>query len=145
MNQDKDTNDLDPLINQDIFEILVANNITSKFYENSEAEFLAELGDINDLKLLKEICKYRLQYLDQKKDLETQLSFSRVALKRLPAIFSTIILGLMSGYSISRYGHFIEKHILMISFLPIISSICGNTFFKEATLHFRLLQPALWR
>ena len=41
MGQDKDTNDLDPLINQDIFEIL---DIEPKFYENSEAEFLTDWG-----------------------------------------------------------------------------------------------------
>jgi magnesium transporter len=62
-----------------------------------------------------------------------------IAIGRIPAICITIILELVVGVVISRCQHIMRAHILMASFLPLLSSIAGNVGILSSTNTMRVL------
>lgn len=58
---------------------------------------------------------------------------------RLPAICLTLILEVFVGIVISKYSMVLESHILLTSFMPILSSISGNIGLQSSTSTLRAL------
>lgn len=102
-------------------------NATNSDHKLPEIEFLELLVTISDLEQQQLITK-RIQSIKQT-DFAMKLknaSATTIAIHRIPAILITLGLELIVGILISRYHSLIQKHILISSFLPILSSLSGN-------------------
>jgi magnesium transporter len=114
---------------------------TEEEFEN-EAEFLQSLLAIQDLDELSLRITARLEQLETSVDYAKEYSKMRsyiIAIKRIPAITVTILLELIVGYIVSEYAHVLEKHILLTSFLPVLSALGGNLGLQASTTTLRAI------
>lgn len=90
---------------------------------------------------LKTLLKSRIAYLRRTDDVLrlTRLPYWKIAVLRFPAILVTICLELVVGWVIARNGGLLEKHIVLASFMPILSSIAGNIGLQSSTNTLRYL------
>ena len=49
-----------------------------------------------------------------------------VAIRRAPALFTTLVLELLGGFVITQLNSVIKKYTLIVSFMPAISALSGN-------------------
>ena len=49
-----------------------------------------------------------------------------VAIRRAPALFTTLVLELLGGLVITQLNSVIKKYTLIVSFMPAISALSGN-------------------
>ena len=63
-----------------------------------------------------------------------RLSTSRRVLLRLPWLMITICIQLLGGLIIARFSKTISQVILLVSFMPVIQAISGNTGLQSATI-----------
>jgi magnesium transporter len=120
---------------------LVALASTDDEFEN-ETEFLQSLLSIQDQDQLYDRVKSRLEELETTTDYAKEYSKMKsyvVAYRRIPAITTTILLELMVGYIVSEYAHVLEKHILLTSFLPVLSALGGNLGLQASSTTLRAL------
>ena len=54
------------------------------------------------------------------------ISASKLALKRIPALLVTLTLEIMGGFIINSLDDVIQKYVLIISFMPTVSALSGN-------------------
>ncbi|KAJ3368517.1 hypothetical protein GGF31_006337 [Allomyces arbusculus] len=62
-----------------------------------------------------------------------------LALRRLPAIMLTVALEMGVGAMVGTFGTILEKHVVLVNFMPMISSICGNIGLQSSTSTLRAL------
>ena len=58
---------------------------------------------------------------------------------RSPAILLTLILEVMVGLIVAKFAGTLEKHILLASFMPVLSSLSGNIGLQASTSTLRAL------
>src|SRR6266511_4071615 len=63
-----------------------------------------------------------------------RLSTSRRVFLRLPWLMITIVIQLVGGLIIARFSKTISQVILLVSFMPVIQAISGNTGLQSATI-----------
>jgi magnesium transporter len=63
-----------------------------------------------------------------------RLSTSRRVLLRLPWLMITIVIQLLGGLIIARFSRTLSQVILLVSFMPVIQAISGNTGLQSATI-----------
>ncbi|KAI9011311.1 hypothetical protein BC832DRAFT_550336 [Gaertneriomyces semiglobifer] len=106
-----------------------------------EQEFLTLVLDAASLEEAHELVSLRLSHLLQNDDaLKMQRRpFYKVALFRIPAILVTLSLGMLVGGIVSSHDETLRAHILLASFLPILSSVSGNIGLQSSTTTLRAL------
>ncbi|TPX33403.1 hypothetical protein SmJEL517_g03687 [Synchytrium microbalum] len=106
-----------------------------------ETDFLFSLMHCSTLEDAQDMARHRYEYLRHNDDAAKlhRTPFYRVALYRLPAICLTLFLEVIVGLVISKYSTVLERHILLTSFMPILSSISGNIGLQSSTSTLRAL------
>ncbi|KAJ3284550.1 hypothetical protein HK104_009880 [Borealophlyctis nickersoniae] len=90
---------------------------------------------------LYELVKRRVDYLNEHDDAAQlqRMPFWKIAIWRCPAILATLTFELGVGGIISAQHVTLEKHILLASFMPILSSMSGNIGLQASTTTLRAL------
>ncbi|TPX49598.1 hypothetical protein SeMB42_g02565 [Synchytrium endobioticum] len=132
-----------PVLASDQDLILAASGLKRrrKSFIPPETEFLFSLMHCNTLEDAQDMARSRYEYLRLNDDAARlhRTPFWKVALYRLPAICLTLILEVFVGLVISKYSNVLESHILLTSFMPILSSISGNIGLQSSTSTLRAL------
>ncbi|KAJ1507077.1 hypothetical protein HMI55_000408 [Coelomomyces lativittatus] len=105
----------------------------SMIHIHSESHFLEMLLESPNLpEDIAPLIRQRIQYLIHEDDARKlkRMSVFSVALKRLPAIFLTMILEMGVGLVVSTFSDLLKLHVALVSFMPLISSICGTIKIK---------------
>ncbi|KAI8894817.1 hypothetical protein BC833DRAFT_603500 [Globomyces pollinis-pini] len=105
-------------------------------------QFLLELSNTSNPEELNHFILARIDYLrDNNNHAYTmqKMPFWKLAINRCPAILATLLLELIVGFVIAEKQHLIQSHILMTSFLPILSAIAGNVGLQSSTATLRAL------
>lgn len=114
----------------------------------SEEEFETEAEFLNRLLLIQDLDQLAVTIGERLQTLETSIDYAKeyskmpsyvIAYKRVPAITTTILLELIVGYIVSEYAHVLEKHILLTSFLPVLSALGGNLGLQASTTTLRAI------
>lgn len=106
-----------------------------------EIQFLRRLRKMADPETRNMMLNARIDYIslnDHASDM-ANMKFWQVAIKRTPAIITTLVLECIVGLVIARCRNLLKAHILMASFLPILSSIAGNVGMQSSTTTLRAL------
>ncbi|KAJ3128593.1 hypothetical protein HK098_004019 [Nowakowskiella sp. JEL0407] len=106
-----------------------------------EAEFLNLISHQNNLDDVLEMVRMRMDFLRENDDASklNRLPFWKLASYRLPAIILTIIFELCVGLVISKFSETMSKHLLIASFMPVLSAISGNIGLQASATTLRAL------
>ncbi|RKO92922.1 hypothetical protein BDK51DRAFT_48410 [Blyttiomyces helicus] len=106
-----------------------------------EDKFLSLLLHQSSFDDAQDLARARLDYLVANDDAATmeKTPFYKIAFWRCPAIIATLLFGLCVGGIIASYNSLVTKHILLSSFIPIISSVSGNIGLQASTTTLRAL------
>lgn len=89
----------------------------------------------------KEMIMKRINYIKENDDASklNSLSFYKLAFYRSPAILLTLSIEMVVGIIISQHELTLKKHMLLTSFMPILSSVSGNIGLQASTSTLRSL------
>ncbi|KAI9173170.1 hypothetical protein H9P43_007301 [Blastocladiella emersonii ATCC 22665] len=62
-----------------------------------------------------------------------------LAVRRLPAIMLTVVLEMGVGAMVGTFSDVLEKFVVLVNFMPMVSSICGNIGLQASTSTLRAL------
>ncbi|KAJ3036155.1 hypothetical protein HDV00_003011 [Rhizophlyctis rosea] len=110
------------------------------------AEALPEMEFMNLLmhsgaEEVQDLVRRRVDYLRSHDDAAQiqRMPFWKISIWRSPAIIATLTFEMFVGGIIAAYNPIIEKHILLSSFFPILSSMSGNIGLQASTTTLRAL------
>ncbi|KAI9224406.1 hypothetical protein BC828DRAFT_412404 [Blastocladiella britannica] len=68
-----------------------------------------------------------------------KLSLVALAARRLPAIILTVVLEMGVGVMVGSFDDLLARRVVLVSFMPMISAICGNIGLQASTSTLRAL------
>ncbi|KAI8805748.1 hypothetical protein BJ742DRAFT_393877 [Cladochytrium replicatum] len=89
------------------------------------------------LDLVRQRLDWRAEHDDAAK--MSRLPFWKLSLYRLPAIAMTLTFEIVVGVVISLFTRTMEKHLLLASFMPVLSAISGNIGLQASAATLRAL------